>query len=79
MAAAVFVCDFGAEDQFLGVIVQSFYCVLDFTVVDLLAVNEFPDLCGDLDGLFESRFCFLCELNKFVVYVRGIWGRNLKL
>ena len=73
MAAAVFFYDFSAKDQFLGVIFQLFYCVLEFTVFDPLDVNEFPDLCDDLDGLFESRYCFLCELNTFVVYVRGIW------
>ena len=56
MAAAVFIYDFDVEDHFLGVIIQSFLCVLEFTAVDPLAVNGFPDLDGGLAGSFESRF-----------------------
>ena len=52
----MFIYDFGFDYQFLGVIIQSFYCVLGFTAVEPLAINEFPDLCDDLDGPFVSHF-----------------------
>ena len=57
----VFVCDFGVEDQFLGVIGQRFSCVLDFTVVELLTIDESSDLCDELTGSFQSNFCFQCD------------------
>ena len=50
------ICDFVVKDQFLGVITQIFFCVVDFTDVDPLAVNGFPDLCDELADPFESRF-----------------------
>ena len=53
---AMFICDIGFEDQFLGVIIQRFSCVLEFTKVEPLAVNEFPYLCGELAGPFKSHF-----------------------
>ena len=46
----MFICDFGVKDNFLSVITQRFSCVIDFTAVDPLAVNEFPDLCDELAG-----------------------------
>ena len=52
MALFVFVCDFGVEDQFLGVIIQRFSHMLDFTVVEPLSVYEFPDLCDELASPF---------------------------
>ena len=48
----MFVCDFGVEDQFLGVIVQCFSCVLEFTAGEPLSVYDFPYLCDDLAGPF---------------------------
>ena len=51
----MFVCDFDVEDQFLGVIIQRFSCVIKFTAVEPLALNEFPYLCDELDDPFESR------------------------
>ena len=48
----MFLCDFGVDDQFLGMIVQRFSLMLEFTVVEPLTVDEFPDLCDDLTGLF---------------------------
>ena len=56
MAAGVFIYHFGLENQFLGVIIQRFSCVLEFTAVDPLDVNEFRDLCDELAGPIESRF-----------------------
>ena len=50
------ICDFGVKDQFLSIIVQIFSCVFEFDVMGPLAINEFPDLCDDLAGLFESRY-----------------------
>ena len=41
---------------FLCVIVQRFSRVLDFTVLEPLAVDDFIYLCGKLAGPFESRF-----------------------
>ena len=58
---ALFILDFAVKDQFFGVINQCFSCVLAFTVVEPLVVNEFPDLCDELADPFEYRFCFLCE------------------
>ena len=70
MAVAVFICDFGIEDQFLGVIIQRFYSVIGFTTVDPLAVNEFPDLCDELAGSFESSFfaSYVSEINLLCPY-----------
>ena len=51
------ICDFGVKYQFLGVIIQHLSCMLEFTAVDPLAINEFLDLCAELDGPFESHFC----------------------
>ena len=51
----MFICDFGVEDKLLGIIVQMSSFVFEFTAVEPLAVNEFPDLCDELDGPFEYR------------------------
>ena len=50
------VCDFGVKYQFLGVIVQQLSCVLEFTAVEPMSVDEFPDFCDELAGPFESHF-----------------------
>ena len=70
MAAAVFIFDLGVEDQFPGVIIQRFSCVVEFTVVYPLAVNEFPDLCDELAGSFESRSfaSYMCEIFVLCTY-----------
>ena len=52
----MFIYYFGVEDQFLVFITQCFSCMIEFTAVELLSVNEFPDLCDELAGPFESRF-----------------------
>ena len=57
MYAAMLICDFGVKYQFLVVIIQHLSCMLEFTAVDPLAINEFLDLCAELDGPFESHFC----------------------
>ena len=64
---AVFICDFGVEDEFLGIIIQCFPCVLEFTAVDPLSVNEFPDLCDELSGQLESHFLdsYVSEIHLF--------------
>ena len=49
----------GVKDQFLGVTVQRFSCVLEFTAVDPLDVYEFPCFCNELVDPFES--CFLAS------------------
>ena len=59
MAFFVFVCDLGADDQFLGVIVQCFSCLLEFDRVETLSADEYPDLCDELTGPFYSRFLLL--------------------
>ena len=56
ISAAVFICDISVKYQFFGVIIQSFSCVIEFTAVETLAINEFSDLCDELAGQFESRF-----------------------
>ena len=56
MELLIFVYDFGVKDQFIGVIIQLFSRVLEFVAVDPLAVDEFPYLCDELSGPFESRF-----------------------
>ena len=48
----MFVCDIGVEDQFLGVIVQRFFHVLEFTAVYIFSVDESPNLCDELSGPF---------------------------
>ena len=50
----MFVRYLGINDKFLSIISQSFFCVFEFTVVEPLVANWFPDLCGELDGSFES-------------------------
>ena len=73
MESAVFICDFGIEDQFLGVIIQRFSLVLQFTAVNPLALNEFTDLCDELAVPLESCFIdsyvseisVLCTCNGF--------------
>ena len=52
----MFICDFYVKDQFLGVIIQRFSCVLEFTAVDTLSVNEFIYLWDEFACPFESRF-----------------------
>ena len=52
----MFVYDLSVKDQFLGVIVQCFYRVIEFTAVEPLSVDESPDLCDELTGPFYSRF-----------------------
>ena len=56
LEAAVFICDFGIEDQFLGVLIQRFSLVLQFTEVNPLALNYFTDLCDELAGSLEACF-----------------------
>ena len=53
----MFVCDFGVNNRLLGVIVECFSPVLEFTTVYPLSVYEFPDLCDKLAGPFDSCFC----------------------
>ena len=65
MALFVFVCDFGVKDQLLGVIVQRFSCVLEFNLLEPLDVDEFPDLCEELTGQFES-----CSFASYVSEIR---------
>ena len=43
---------FVVKDHFIGVVCQSFSCVLDFTAVETLAENEFPDFCYELASSF---------------------------
>ena len=56
--------DYGIEDQFLSIIVQSFSYMFDFTGMDTLTVNYLPYLCNMLPGPFESRFSTsgMCEI-----------------
>ena len=60
LASDVFICNFRVKDQFLGVIMQHFSCVLEFTAVNPLAINEFPDFCDKSVGPFESPFFASC-------------------
>ena len=69
----MFIDHFGVENQFLGVIIQRFSCVLEFTAVDPLDVNEFRDLCDELAGPIESRFL----LPMWVKYVCCVHARDL--
>ena len=48
----MFVCYFGVKDKLLDVIVQHFYIMLEFTEVEPLYVDEFPDFCDELSGPF---------------------------
>ena len=52
----MFVCDFIVKYQFLSFIVQHLLGMLEFTTVEKLDIDEFPDLCHELAGPFESRF-----------------------
>ena len=69
----MFACDFGVNDQIFGVIIQRFSRMLEFTVVEPLAVDEFPYFCDELAGPFESCFsasyvseiCLLCTCEGF--------------
>ena len=55
MSLLLLAYNFRVDNQFLGVIVQYLSNVLEFTVVDPLAIDEFTDLCDELAGPFESR------------------------
>ena len=55
----VFVCNLCVKDQFPGVIIQRFSCVLDFTEVGPLDVDEFPYLCDELAGPFDSHLLLM--------------------
>ena len=57
----MFIYDFGVKDHFLDVTVQQFSCMIDFTAVDPLVVDNFTDLYDELAVPIESRFFFLCE------------------
>ena len=46
---------FGVGDQLLGVILQQLYRMLEFTMVEPLAVDNFPSLCNELAGPFETH------------------------
>ena len=48
----MFVCDFGVDDQSLDVIVQCLYYMIEFTLVEPLYVDEFPDFCDELTDPF---------------------------
>ena len=52
MASFVSVCYLGFDFQLLGVVAQQFSCVIEFTDVEPLSVDEFPDLCDELAGPF---------------------------
>ena len=52
LALFVFFYDFGIKDKLFGVIIQRFSRVIEFTLVDLLYVDEFPNLCDELAGPF---------------------------
>ena len=67
---AVFICDVNVEDQLLGIIIQCFSCMFEFTVVYPLAVNEFPYFCDELAGSFESRSfaSYMCEIFVLCTY-----------
>ena len=60
----MFIRDFGIENQFLSIIVQHLYCVFEFNAVEPLTVNNFPDLCDELAGTFESCYfySYMCEI-----------------
>ena len=60
----MFICDFGVEHQFLSIIVYPLSRVFEFSTVESLAVNEFPGLCDELAGPFESRSfaSYMCEI-----------------
>ena len=66
----MFICDFGVDDKFLGIALHCFSCMFEFTVVYPLAVNEFPDLCDELAGSFESRSfaSYMCEIFVLCTY-----------
>ena len=60
LASFVFSCNFGVDDQFLGMIVQRLSRVLEFTAVNLFSADKFPDLYDELAGPFEPRFFAFC-------------------
>ena len=39
--------------------------MFEFTAIDTLDINGFPDLCDGLDGPFGSRYfdSYVCEIN----------------
>ena len=52
----MFVCDIDVKNQFLGVILQCFYGIIEFTAVKPLFVDEYPYLCDELTVSFYSHF-----------------------
>ena len=76
----MFIYDFGVEDQFLSVIIQHSYRVFNFTAVEPLDVDNFPDLCDESARTFEYRF-FASDVSEisFFAYVRGMKEKNLRL
>ena len=75
MTLFVFVCDIDVEDQFLCIIVQRFYHVLEFNAVDPLSVDESRDLCDDLTGLFKPNF-FASDVSKIRLLCTHMGCRN---
>ena len=61
----MFICDFGVEDKFLGIIAQRFSRVFEFTAMDPLAITKFPDLFDELACPFDpSSFdSYMCEIH----------------
>ena len=66
----MFICDFSFKDQFLAAIIQSFSCMINFTAVKPLDLNEFPNLCNELAVPFESRFfaAYVSEIRLLCTY-----------
>ena len=77
MTADLFIYDLGVEDQLLGVIIQRFSCVLEFTAVETVDVNEFPDFCDELSGPFECRFfaSYVSEI-RLLCICEGFWNET---
>ena len=61
----MYICDFGNGYQLLGVIFQHSSRILEFTTVEPLDVDEFPDFWDKLAGPFESHFFY-----SYVIEIR---------
>ena len=62
---------------FLGIFVHHFPCVFEFTLIETLTVNEFPDFYDDLAGPSESCYfdSYMCEISLLCMY-KGLRNKN---
>ena len=52
--------------------------MFEFTAVEPLAANWFPDLCGELDGPFESYYSAIYMYEILLLYTCEVFRNKTK-